>query len=379
MMLLTAGMVTFLHATLSAQDVKTPTIMFMGLTDPTRFGSTAIFSVDADGTNLRRLTADGDQILDIPPRPEWSPDGERIAYVNWLQGLDGGLVAVELYVMDRDGTNRRLLLHVTESSGERTQQITGVAWSPDGKTLAVTRMVSGLFLVPADGEGEPRLVLKPQSGQDLSSAAWSPDGKKIAIYAYMHTFGLGASSQTSEVHVVNTDGSDDITVGRRVVQTGMLQEFVPIRWSSDGNRIFFPLMASASGGTMVIRAYTSNADGSGEMKLTERPAYTAVSPDGNRIAFARAQAGSPKEIFVMNEDGSGVRQVTNDPGWACTSSEWFPDGKRLIVSCHFIKDPCRMAKGCNWRIFVIAVDNPPTKLTPIIDRDAMYPSVVPGL
>jgi Tol biopolymer transport system component len=376
--LVVAGVAAFLQATVSAQNAKASTIMFEGMTDPPRFGSTAIYSVNADGTNLKRLTADGDRIFTTPPAPQWSPDGQRIAYVNWLQGLDGGSVAAELYAMDRNGANRRLLVHVTENSGQLTQQITGVVWSPDGKTLGVTRLVSELFLVPANAEGEPRLVLKAQSGRQLSSPAWSPDGKRIAVYAYMQTAGGSGLSQTSEVHVVNADGSDDITVGRSVVQTRISQEAVPIRWSSEGNTVFFPLMASTPGGTMAIRAYASNADGSGEMKLTEGPAYTAVSPDGSRIAFARAQRESPKEIFVTNEDGSGVRQVTNDQDWACTTSEWFPDGKRLVVSCHFVRDQCQMAIGCNWRIFVIAADNPPTKLTPIIDRDAKCPSVAPG-
>jgi Tol biopolymer transport system component len=376
--LVAAGVITLFHTTVSAQNVETPTIMFEGMTDPSRFDSIAIFSVNADGTNLKRLSADGDHILNTTPRPEWSLDGQRIAYVNWLQGLDGGFVAVELYVMDRDGGNRRLLLHVGENFGQRTQQITGVAWSPDGKTLAVTRLVSGLFLVPTNGEGEPRLVLKAQLGRDFSSPIWSPDGKRIAVYAYMRTFGGGGSSQTSEVHVVNADGSDDMTVGKSVVQTRIFQEAVPIHWSSDGNKVFFPLMVLTPGGTMAIRACASNADGSGEMKLTERPAYMAVSPDGSRIAFAKAQPGSHKEIFVANEDGSGVRQVTNDPNWACTTSEWSPDGKRLVVSCHFVRDPCQMAIGCNWRIFMIAADNPPAKLAPIINRDAVYPSVAPG-
>jgi Tol biopolymer transport system component len=375
--LVAAGVAAFLHTTVSAQNAKTPTIMFEGMTGPSRFDSTAIYSVNADGTNLKRLTTDGDRIFKTPPAPQWSPDGQRLAYVNWLQGVDGGFVAVELYAMDRDGANRRLLLHVTENFGQMTPQITGVAWSPDGKTLAVTRLASGLFLVPMNGEDEPRLVLKAQSGRQFSSPAWSPDTKRIAVYAYMQTAEGNGLSQTSEVHVVNADGSGDMTVGRSVVQTRFSQQAVPIRWSSAGDTVFFPLMASTPNGTMAIRAYASNADGSGEMKLTERPAYTAVSPDGNRIAFARAQPGSPEQIFVMNEDGSGVRQVTKDPDWACTTSSWFPDGKRLVVSCRFVRDQCQMATGCNWRIFLIAPDGPPTKLTPIINRHATYPSVAP--
>jgi hypothetical protein len=65
--LFAAGMTTFLRTTVSAQNVKAVTIMFEGTTDPSRFDSTAIFSINADGTNLKRLTADGDHILNASP------------------------------------------------------------------------------------------------------------------------------------------------------------------------------------------------------------------------------------------------------------------------------------------------------------------------
>ena len=104
--------------------------MFEGLADPADLGSNAIYSVNADGTNLKRLTADDDHILNGAPYPQWSPDGQRIAFVNWARALSGGFVPTELYVMDRDGTNRRLLLHITEQSWQKTQSVSGVAWSP---------------------------------------------------------------------------------------------------------------------------------------------------------------------------------------------------------------------------------------------------------
>jgi Tol biopolymer transport system component len=375
--IIAAGLTTFLHTTVSAQNAKTPAIMFEGLSDQSRLDSNAIYLVNANGTNLKRLMTDGDGILKTSPFPQWSPDGQQIAYVNRLEGLIGGSIAAELYPVDRDGANRRLLMHVTEDFGRRTQSITGIAWSPDGKTLAVTRLAAGLFLVPLNKPGEPRLVFESQSAQDISSPVWLPNRNRIAFYSHGQTAEAGEFSQTSEVHVVNDDGSAEVTVGRSVVQSRFSQHDIPIHWSADGSKVFFPLMVSDPYGTLTIRAYVSNADSSEDMQWTQRPAYEDPSPDGSRIAFAKSQPDCPNEIFVMNKDGSGIRRAANDPDWACTTSTWSPDGQRLVLSCHFVSDQWRLAIGCSWRIFVIAADNSPTKLTPIIDRDALYPSVAP--
>jgi Tol biopolymer transport system component len=372
------GLATILHTPASAQDAKTPVIMFQGLADPADLGSNAIYSVNADGTNLKRLTADDDHILNGAPYPQWSPDGQRIAFVNWARALSGGFVPTELYVMDRDGTNRRLLLHITEQSWQKTQSVSGVAWSPDGKTLAVTRLVAGLFLIPMDKPGLPRLTFQPKSAQDVSSAVWSPDGKKIAVYSYGQTIEGGVLSQTSEVHVVDADGSAEVTVGRIVFQSRFSQQGIPIRWSADGTKLFFPLMVAAPSGGVTIRGYVSNADGSGEMQATELPPYEKPSPDGSRIAFSNTVMDSRDGVFVKNKDGSGIRAAANDPDWACAIGTWSPDGQRLVLSCHYVKVPCKMAVGCNWRIFVVPADASPAKLTPIIDVDARYPSVAPA-
>jgi Tol biopolymer transport system component len=377
-MFVVAGMTAFFQDSVFAQDLKTPAIIFNGTIDPSRLDSNAIYYVDGDGKNLKRLSSDDDHILNIAPFPRWSPDGLHIAFVNWLTASNGGSFAAELYSIDRDGANRRLLMHVTkEDFGRRTQSITGVAWSPDGKTLAVTRSASGLFLVSLNKPGEPRLVIQAQSAQDISSPVWSPDGKRLAFYSHGQTAQAAGFTQTSEIHVVNDDGSAEMMVGRSVVQSRFSQHDIPIHWSADGSKVFFPLMAPSPSGTLTIRAYVSNVDGSADMKLTGNPAYEELSPDGSRIVFAEGQPGCPQKIFVINADGSGAHQATNDPDWACSSGAWSPDGKRLVLSCSFVRDPCHMAIGCNWRIFVTAAASSSTKLRPIIDRDAMYPSVAP--
>jgi hypothetical protein len=62
--------------------------------------------------------------------------------------------------------------------------------------------------------------------------------------------------------------------------------------------------------------YVMNADGSGQINLTDNPADDlgpAWPPDGSRIAFHSERDGNP-EIYVMNADGSDVIRLTTAGG-----------------------------------------------------------------
>ena len=74
--------------------------------------------MDADGSNLRRLThSSGNDLL-----PDWSPDGTQIAF---MSDRDGDW---DIFVMDADGSNLRRL---TNNSGNDLFP----NWSPDGRKI----------------------------------------------------------------------------------------------------------------------------------------------------------------------------------------------------------------------------------------------------
>jgi TolB protein len=58
-----------------------------------------------------------------------------------------------------------------------------------------------------------------------------------------------------------------------------------------------------------------NADGTGKIRLTFAPGEDVVAqywPDGTKIAFASKRDGN-FEIYVMNANGSGQTNLTNNP------------------------------------------------------------------
>jgi hypothetical protein len=83
-------------------------------------GDYDIYSVNVDGTNLVNLTNNTGH-ADL--FPQWSPDGQRIAYETHHEGFGNYQIAV----MDADGSNKTML----GSSAARMP-----AWSPDGTKIA---------------------------------------------------------------------------------------------------------------------------------------------------------------------------------------------------------------------------------------------------
>ena len=79
--------------------------------------------------------------------------------------------------------------------------------------------------------------------------------------------------------------------------------------------------------------YVINADGTGERNLTDDPLDDFDpdwSPDGSKIAFVSNRSGQA-HIYVMDAGGSGVRQLTSDSAGGL-SPRWSRDGSRIAYN-----------------------------------------------
>jgi len=117
------------------------------------------------------------------------------------------------------------------------------------------------------------------------------------------------SSRTGNYNVfaMNADGSGqmDLTNNAAVEQDPS--------FSPSGSRITFARLQAPPGGNYDV--FAMNADGSGQVNLTNNAADDlgpSFSPDGSRIAFTSNRDGN-YEIYVMNADGSGQTRLTNNP------------------------------------------------------------------
>jgi TolB protein len=98
------------------------------------------------------------------------------------------------------------------------------------------------------------------------------------------------------------------------------------KWSPDWNKIVF--RSSRDGNNEI---YLMNADGSGEIRLTNDPAYDSSpdwSPDGKQIVFSSDRTGE-FGLYIMSIDGSDPHQIGNFYGFM---PSWSPDGKKIAFS-----------------------------------------------
>ena len=120
-------------------------------------------------------------------------------------------------------------------------------------------------------------------------------------------------------------------------------------WSPDGSKIAFDSSRGSTTGRKNI--WVINADGTGLKNLTAgRPTssfFPAWSPDGSKIAFDAAATGRATiAVWNMNADGSGGIQLTDNPQ-ADQDPAWSPDNSAIAFASF---------RDMNWELYVMKPD-----------------------
>jgi len=279
---------------------------------------TELVLVDVASGARRVLTQDRDEVSN----PTWSPDGTRVAFL----AAPGKDQPPEIYVLSLDGGDAK---RVSQLKGA----MSGIAWRPDGRALAVLLRDAppGSTPAPAASPSASPAASSPPSPKPSPSPSPTPKGYVEAFHVTDEHYLTRAPARPTHLWTIDADGTNP-----RQVTHGEATQVGRIDWTPDGksiavseqpDAIFAHLTKShtvvidvASGTERPLRAGT--VDGGG-----------VLSPDGTRIAVTVPRHGSlylHSDVVVRRlNDGSDVANTValdRNAAW----HDWLDDRNLLV-------------------------------------------------
>jgi Tol biopolymer transport system component len=273
-----------------------------------RDGPYEIYTMNADGSDVRRITTDGVNKYD--PRwtfngtqLAWSPDGTKLLYVAQADEANG----LDIFVINADGSNPIDLTAV--EAGRPAGDDYHPTWCADG-TIAFTSLRTGgvpqIFTMTLD-DPRPRNNSALRNSPREYDPSFYPDCKRIIFVTTVNG--------TPELWRYFFDGTS-----YRVFRSD-----IPLNASAEDPAIspdakYVAYTRRASDGTDIILASMENRLSNLQLTSTRNNAAPAWGPDGTYLVFVSKRDGNP-EIYRMLAGGqeqinlTGNGAVDTDPVW----------------------------------------------------------------
>lgn len=217
----------------------------------------------------------------------------------------------QLFTVKPDGSGVRQLTDFSDSDA------INASWSPDSKKIAFLRAWGQnkwrVYTMNADGSGK-REFHRTLRG----TPAWLPDGKHLLLLKNLTWTIVNANGGAPrDAGIPGTHGDSPCVLpdGKRVAMTATLGR-------KDGKAAI--VVARIGRGPQRIQRITP---------WQSLAAKIDCSPNGSKILFSAPQFGPPRSsnVFVVNADGSGLRQLTHSRGGKINNgaNSWSPDGRKI--------------------------------------------------
>jgi Tol biopolymer transport system component len=300
-----------------------------------------IFLVNDDGTGLRQFTSSDDSSF----ASRLSADGSKMAFISrgdLVQGKNRDNSS-ELFVANVNGPGLTQLTRATNLDAEDPST------SGDGSLIVfdANGNYTGqnpdrgfeLFVVNSDGSGLRQLTQERDARFASFSGRISRDGMRIAFVSTENLLGTNAD-HSMELFTIRPDGT-----GLRQLTFFADPTFIdfPISISDDGSKVVFDANANPLGtnADLLSEVFSINTDGTGLAQITNTvdgtdSFFPSIRGDGSEVVFfspADLTGGNPNgagQIFRANANGTGIVQLTSDPGVSFPFIlEFSADGSRI--------------------------------------------------
>jgi len=270
--------------------------------------------------------------------PKWSRDGTEFSFLRdaGIKVEPNSMVrAADVMLLDADGTNLRRLTGTPLLSPEVLD------WAPDGAHVAVRHEQDGklvISIIETSGSGRAltldldpmtpfsSVLWRPPDGAELIVVGSLPDTNEVAIYG-VHPDGTGLRQIAME-----GDQGDGTWPGARKVS------FQDASLSADGSSAIFwnwePGLGAGRDGSIHLLELTSGRD----RRLIFDPAASTelrplLSPDGSTIVFQRQDAAGVARLMVAALHGGGQPQPLGSTFPYDSPPECFlsPDGSIILT------------------------------------------------
>lgn len=273
--------------------------------------------LDSQRTNLWTVSLDGKEHMPFMSSKNsyygavFSPDGAKLAYLSGKEGK------VQIYLRDMASGNTARVTDVA-------MRPNSLSFSPDGKQLAFA------MFTPAKPKSLFALSFKPKD------AKWAEEAHYIDQTLFQRD-GAGMNRPGNmQVYVVPAFGGTP-----RQITSGNYDFGGKLMWTKSGTHIVMSANVREDSDFDIFNSdlLSVNVKDGSSSKLTDfsgPEGNPSLSPNGKQIAFTgfddNGKSNQINSLFVMNTDGSDVKDLTPDLDRDVGNVQWSKNGKGLYFS-----------------------------------------------